>query len=34
MRLYHRLTRGIFLQRPNRFIARCEVGGETVVCHV
>ena len=34
MRLYHRLTRGIFLQRPNRFIARCEAGGETVVCHV
>ena len=34
MRLYHRLTRATFLQRPNRFIARCEVGGETVVCHV
>ena len=34
MRLYHRLNRGIFLQRPNRFIARCEVNGEAVVCHV
>ena len=34
MRLYHSLTRATFLQRPNRFIARCEVGGETVVCHV
>lgn len=34
MRLYHRLTRATFLQRPNRFIARCEVGSETVVCHV
>ncbi|MGN1020080.1 MAG: DNA/RNA nuclease SfsA [Aristaeellaceae bacterium] len=34
MKLYHRLTQGIFLQRPNRFIALCEVRGERVVCHV
>lgn len=34
MRLYHRLKEATFLSRPNRFIALCQVDGETVVCHV
>lgn len=34
MRLYHRLKEAAFLSRPNRFIAMCQVDGETAVCHV
>ena len=34
MRLYHRLREGVFLARPNRFIALCMVDGEEAVCHV
>lgn len=33
MKYSHTVT-GIFLSRPNRFIAHVKVGGETVVCHV
>ncbi len=31
---YGSVTQGIFLERPNRFIARVAVDGETVTCHV
>ena len=31
---YGAVTRGIFLERPNRFIARVIMDGETVICHV
>ena len=31
---YQNITKGIFLARPNRFIAHVLVDGETVVCHV
>ena len=31
---YHAVSQGRFLDRPNRFIAHVELGGETVVCHV
>ena len=31
---YRSITRGVFLARPNRFIARVAVDGEEVVCHV
>ena len=31
---YDNIHEAVFLDRPNRFIARCEVGGESVVCHV
>lgn len=34
MKLYHHLHQGIFLSRPNRFIALCEVDGVSTVCHV
>lgn len=34
MKLYHHLTEGRFLARPNRFIAHCEVDGDPTVCHV
>ncbi len=34
MRLYHRLREARFLQRPNRFIALCEVDGGVERCHV
>ena len=33
MRYENILTAG-FISRPNRFIAHCELDGETVVCHV
>lgn len=33
MKYSHTLT-GVFLSRPNRFIAHVDVGGKTVVCHV
>ncbi len=31
---YENMVPGIFLRRPNRFIAYVEIGGEEVVCHV
>ena len=31
---YHSVVEGIFLERPNRFIAYVEVGGRREVCHV
>ena len=31
---YHNIKQGIFLARPNRFIAHVELAGEQVVCHV
>lgn len=31
---YESVIRGCFLSRPNRFIARVEIGGEQVVAHV
>jgi sugar fermentation stimulation protein A len=31
---YKKIEEGIFLSRPNRFIARVLVGGKEVVCHV
>ena len=31
---YKAVTKGIFLERPNRFIARVALDGETVTCHV
>ena len=34
MKLYDNIHRAEFLQRPNRFIARCRLEGAEVVCHV
>ena len=31
---YEEVVRGAFLERPNRFVARVEVEGQPVVCHV
>lgn len=31
---YENIVKGIFLERPNRFIAHCEINGKTEVCHV
>ena len=31
---YHSITRGIFLARPNRFIAQVETEDGPQVCHV
>ena len=31
---YSQMKKGIFLARPNRFIAHVELAGEPVVCHV
>ena len=31
---YDNMVPGIFLRRPNRFIAHVEIGGEEVICHV
>lgn len=31
---YHNMTPGIFLARPNRFIAHVEIDGQTEICHV
>lgn len=31
---YDRIEEGLFLERPNRFIAHVELNGERVVCHV
>ncbi|USF26740.1 Sugar fermentation stimulation protein A [Firmicutes bacterium ASF500] len=32
--VYGKILPGVFLARPNRFIAHVEVGGQTEVCHV
>jgi len=32
--IYQNVTKGTFLQRPNRFIAICEIDGVQEVCHV
>ncbi len=34
MKLYARIQQAEFLERPNRFIARCRLEGEEVLCHV
>ena len=31
---YDCIQEGIFLARPNRFIAHVDLNGQTVVCHV
>lgn len=31
---YQNVQEGIFIKRPNRFIAHVEIGGEEVICHV
>ena len=31
---YENMVPGIFLARPNRFIAHVQIGGETRICHV
>ena len=31
---YSGVRRGVFVDRPNRFIAHAELGGQRVVCHV
>lgn len=31
---YRKITKGIFLSRPNRFIANVEMNGKTEICHV
>ena len=31
---YQKVEEGIFLRRPNRFIAHVDINGEEVVCHV
>ena len=31
---YENIVKGVFLERPNRFIAICEIGGKEEVCHV
>lgn len=31
---YRNICRGIFISRPNRFIANVEINGEVYVCHV
>ena len=31
---YENMIPGVFLSRPNRFIAHIEIGGKTQVCHV
>ena len=34
MKLYDHICRAEFLERPNRFIARCRLEGSEVLCHV
>lgn len=34
MKLYAHVVEAAFVFRPNRFIALCRLGGETVACHV
>ena len=31
---YHNITEGIFISRPNRFIAKVEINGQTEIVHV
>lgn len=31
---YNNIVKGHFIDRPNRFIANCEIDGEIYVCHV
>ena len=31
---YSGVRRGVFVERPNRFIAHAELDGQPVVCHV
>ncbi|MBQ7322449.1 MAG: DNA/RNA nuclease SfsA [Clostridia bacterium] len=31
---YRQVNEGVFLARPNRFVAEAEIGGEKCVCHV
>lgn len=31
---YHSIVPGVFLARPNRFIAHIEIGGKEEICHV
>lgn len=31
---YNNIVKGRFIDRPNRFIANCEINGKTEVCHV
>lgn len=31
---YNNIYKGIFLERPNRFIAICEIDGKKEICHV
>lgn len=31
---YENIVRGVFLERPNRFIAVCEINGRNEICHV
>ncbi|MGN0569304.1 MAG: DNA/RNA nuclease SfsA [Candidatus Fimenecus sp.] len=31
---YNNIVKGQFIDRPNRFIANCEINGKTEVCHV
>ncbi len=31
---YNNIYKGIFLERPNRFIAICEIDGKEEICHV
>lgn len=31
---YSKVTKGIFISRPNRFIAHVEIDGKTEICHV
>ena len=31
---YENIVKGIFLERPNRFIAICEINGKEEICHV
>ena len=31
---YEQIVMGTFIERPNRFIAYCEIGGKKEKCHV
>lgn len=31
---YENIVKGVFLERPNRFIAICEIDGKEEICHV
>ena len=31
---YEKMVPGVFLKRPNRFIAHIEIGGQEQICHV